>query len=512
MTSTQNELDANIATKGDETTYTKNACQKILEQYQTLDVNDKNFTDDCQLCGLLKAATEATTDYDKNKFHLKLKKLIKKRNLQDEDLFKEYLQEFEPFHYRLSFDESKCWYDEYGNYHRETKTDGLTLPAIIFKSGAKQWCSHGRAHRTDKAMVSGRLETLPAYIGVNGLIKWEQNGTLFRDDVDEYGNLLPTKIADGCQYWVEKGANHRAELGKNPADKDFGKALPAQISSSGSRYWFFMGKSTTQDHLTKQLKPLTSVQVLIKHFEGLDNKNYKMLDMLIKVKDADSDASKNKYHMKFLKFLRKKKMENDELFKQYLEEYEEYSYRVCHLGGKHWENAAGRWHRATQKNGQTLPAVIYNDGDTRWYQNGKLHREDRDVDGKLLPCHVFNNLKKWRVNGVPFRDDVDEFGNLLPTEITQCGTKIWQLTDGVPHRAELGKDGKALPAIIHANGVREWHYDGVEITQDKLTQILGGNCIEQIDCTKFKKLTLKMKDGSAIEIASDNLTVCVFES
>ena len=89
--------------------------------------------------------------------------------------------------------------------------------------------------------------------------------------------------------------------------------------------------------------------------------------------------------------------------------------------------------------------VEYNNGDKKWYLNGKLHR----IDGPA--CEYANGDKAWRLNGVLHRENgpaVERFN----------GTKSWHL-NGKHHRI----DG---PAVEWNNGDKAYYINGVIVTKE----------------------------------------------
>lgn len=482
-----------------------------------------------QICGL---AVSAMGGGDERYNHMALRKFIISKNLQNDELFKKYLEEFEEYHYVINDIGTKIWRDDKEEVHRETKdANGLTLPAIIRTNGAKTWCKHGKEHRTDKAMVNGRLETLPSYIDGRERV-WKREGEYFRDDVDEFGNLLPTEInSTGGQYWYQNNRSHRAELGKNPANDDFGYALPAVIYSNGQKSWRFNGNDISRDKLTSKLSGTqTSIQALIKHYKKCIKKNtgnmadnYNVVSMLL---SAHGD------HLKLKKWIEAQNLATDELWAKYLVEYEEYHYTFS-TTYKVWKNKKGKWHRTTKGlDGMTLPAYIGHNGATEWHVNGACHREDigpdgltlpasirngdqfwyingknhrseRGADGKTLPAKIYSNGDKyWYINGENRRDDVDEFGNSLPTLVKGDGEQVWRTSQYIAHRMELGKNpadadfGKALPAIIRANGEKNWYLNECKVSQDYITEKLTGE--KNVDCSGYKSVKIVLKNGEIV--------------
>jgi hypothetical protein len=104
------------------------------------------------------------------------------------------------------------------------------------------------------------------------------------------------------------------------------------------------------------------------------------------------------------------------------------------------------------------PAIVYADGEKRWFLNNKRHREDG-------PAIVRPNGEKcWFLNGECHREDG-------PAIIYPDGEKQWRL-NGKRHR----EDG---PAIVCAGGEKQWWLNGKEV--DKQT-------VELFYMLKYKKL------------------------
>jgi len=93
---------------------------------------------------------------------------------------------------------------------------------------------------------------------------------------------------------------------------------------------------------------------------------------------------------------------------------------------------------------------------TRWYRNGKEHR-----DGDL-PAVVLANGKEWWKNGERHRD-----GDLPAIEYV-IGTKCWY------KNGELHRDGD-LPAVVCANGGKEWWKNGKQHRDGDLPAIVHNN-------------------------------------
>ena len=62
---------------------------------------------------------------------------------------------------------------------------------------------------------------------------------------------------------------------------------------------------------------------------------------------------------------------------------------IDEFGTKIWKNSEGQWHRDND-----LPAIIWNNGDCYWHQNGILHR-DND-----LPAAIWaDGCCDWWIDG-----------------------------------------------------------------------------------------------------------------
>jgi hypothetical protein len=231
------------------------ALDALENKYMGLIVSDPSNGKNYTFLGFIMMAKGAADEKSKQICHLEMKKFIE-QNARDfsEDLIDQYLVEYEEFHYCIEED-AKVWRKN-GVRHRTTKklVDGImqTLPALVFNDGRMYWFVDGKKHRDDK---DANGKALPAEIGRLAARAWRKNSEYFRDDVDEFGNLLPTEIYTcGSKFWYLNGRRHRAELGKNPNDKEnFGKALPAVMFADGTKRWAFEGVDTTQAILTKKL-------------------------------------------------------------------------------------------------------------------------------------------------------------------------------------------------------------------------------------------------------------------
>jgi hypothetical protein len=76
----------------------------------------------------------------------------------------------------------------------------------IKTSVGKSWYKPGKDNelhctKTFRNEVTGLTETYPARIDDDHETFWCRDGILFRTDVDQYGNLLPTKTSDTVKTW-----------------------------------------------------------------------------------------------------------------------------------------------------------------------------------------------------------------------------------------------------------------------------------------------------------------------
>jgi len=85
-----------------------------------------------------------------------------------------------------------------------------------------------------------------------------------------------------------------------------------------------------------------------------------------------------------------------------------------------------RLHREERELNRILPAIITDDGRSRyWYKNGRYYR-DRDENGRLLPAVIWNDgTQEWWKNGQIHRDDTDDNGRVLPAVIYWDGSQYW---------------------------------------------------------------------------------------
>jgi len=121
----------------------------------------------------------------------------------------------------------------------------------------------------------------------------------------------------------------------------------------------------------------------------------------------------------------------------------------------------GKLHREEKdENGLILPAVIYADGTRWWYRNGKLHREEKDKNGLVLPAVIYaNGTQRWYRDGNRHRECKDENGLVLPAIIRTDGTQWWY-RNGELHRECKDENGLVLPATICADGTQWWYRNG----------------------------------------------------
>jgi hypothetical protein len=154
-------------------------------------------------------------------------------------------------------------------------------------------------------------------------------------------------------------------------------------------------------------------------------------------------------HCNFRVFMLRAKKTDCPLWRAYYDEFDEYMY-ILDGNDKYWKNDKGQYHRTkkNEKGDETLPAIEFCNGNRKWYENGSLHRTDRDQHGNTLPADI---------------------------RIGRC--TFWNYM-GNCHRAEIGKNpldahfGKPLPAIIYNNGACFWKFHNKEVSQSKIAEYL----------------------------------------
>ena len=125
----------------------------------------------------------------------------------------------------------------------------------------------------------------------------------------------------------------------------------------------------------------------------------------------------------------------------------------------------GKLHREEKdENGLVLPAIIYANGSQRWWKNGKLHRECKDENGLVLPAMIYANGSQrwWYQNGELHRECKDENGLVLHAVIYANGTREWYQNNKL-HRECKDENGLVLPAVIYADGTQWWYQNGIEL-------------------------------------------------
>jgi len=126
-------------------------------------------------------------------------------------------------------------------------------------------------------------------------------------------------------------------------------------------------------------------------------------------------------------------------------------------------------------NGYLLPAFISPDFLT-WGKNGKIHRIEKDLITKeTLPAIEYTDgVNAWFIKGKVFRIDKDDKGYSLHT-MFRDSNKYWTDSKGNNYRDEKGHHGDLengyfdkhknfisliLPTIVRKNGTKEWYKNG----------------------------------------------------
>ena len=99
---------------------------------------------------------------------------------------------------------------------------------------------------------------------------------------------------------------------------------------------------------------------------------------------------------------------------------------------------------------KTYTITVDDNGNKRWYSNGKLHREDGPA------IEWANGYKSWYINGKRHREDG-------PAVERADGTKCWCI-NGKLHR----EDG---PAIECADGDKSWYINGQCVTEQDVLNL-----------------------------------------
>jgi hypothetical protein len=101
--------------------------------------------------------------------------------------------------------------------------------------------------------------------------------------------------------------------------------------------------------------------------------------------------------------------------------------------------------------------IVAKDGTQIWRKDGKLHRDEKDDSGNLLPAVIKPNGDKYFwIDGKNMNDPNKKSGLVVKPN----GTKTWY-RNGVKHRDEIDPiTGEDLPALIETNGSMYWYRDG----------------------------------------------------
>ena len=116
---------------------------------------------------------------------------------------------------------------------------------------------------------------------------------------------------------------------------------------------------------------------------------------------------------------------------------------------------------------KTYTITVDDNGNKRWYSNGKLHREDGPA------IEWANGYKSWYINGKRHREDG-------PAVERADGTKCWCI-NGKLHR----EDG---PAIECADGDKSWYINGQCVTEQ---DVLNLSQTVEIEGVKYSVAQIK---------------------
>lgn len=175
---------------------------------------------------------------------------------------------------------------------------------------------------------------------------------------------------------------------------------------------------------------------------------------------------------------------------------------LIHVNYQEWYIDGERHREDRDAEGKLLPARIYNKSNEQtWYWRGKIHRDERDADGQTLPADIDQfGRKRWVRHGNLHRDDRDAEGKTLPASIWTNGKKFWY-RNGKNHRYEYDENGKLLPAIIWEDGTKHYFYNGQGYTSSESLQ----RYIDQTINKKFSDVSdviIELENGSKITLKS----------
>jgi hypothetical protein len=356
-----------------------------------------------------------TTNYNA---HSAARQRIISQKLYNNDLVKKYMVEFHDFMYIIQNGEKVWKHPETSNIHCDVKRDGFTLPAIIGDS-SKRWLIQGQLHNADK---------------------------------DKFGHTMPAeKRNNGATWWNFKHTVHRVDICNDPSLNDYGKVLPAYISTHGEKKYKYFNIEYPQEELTRLITTKYNVEVLdklavefpllVEQISNVKNDilNYNEHQNLKKLLDKDNSAALA-YFDEFHNFMFEKQNNSRYWYKP--------GTQILHCT-KTFINSEGLT--------ETFPARIDCDNEHFWYEEGKIKRTD-----------------------------VDKFGNTLPNVVLLSHKRQkWMDANGNRHRMELCNDPsskhfeKALPAFID-DGKESWFINGNMTTQKKLTKKLTKHIIRHV--------------------------------
>lgn len=406
---------------------------------------------------------------------------------------------------------TSIWYINGVKHREDVGDDGHMLPAVV-SPYIQCWYYQGKRHRED---IGDDGHVLPACIGPNELM-WYKNGKLHRN---ENGQQLPAWIKGESKYWIVDGKLHRTDLDENqkvlPAIilgkiycpdiyengrilaalnklksfvnyKPYGKKIPVlqkelerDRDAVVQEGWFKNGKPHRADdapaiiYLNGRREWWKNGKLLVieSNFLKLRAKNGKLhcdkLDDLGRTIPA-VEMPAHRIWFKDGKIHRADLDENGHKLPA----------MILHEGRRQewWQD--GEKHRDDKIDGQTLPAVIFEDSAKEWWQNGKLHHDD-----KTMPATIYTDIQWWRFNDIKKRANIDAYGrNIaeilrtgslkewwfngersvlgnLPNVLYGDNTQIWKKGKNF-HREDRDENGKLLPAVIYPDGTTKCYLLG----------------------------------------------------
>jgi hypothetical protein len=204
---------------------------------------------------LVKLVSDVMKDDKNHETHSKLRRYLYNKKYP----FGDYYEEYEEILY-FECGDTKVWYKDGKSCNQTHRTRKVPIDHPLVKEyGLDSYLNKSLnpivGEHLPPPEAAKRLITLPASIGMSNR-EWRVEGNYERDDVDEWGNRLPTdEYSSGETYWNAKNTQHRAEFGKNPNDLEtYNKPLPAVVRDSGKFIYKYFDKTHTIEEMADIIK------------------------------------------------------------------------------------------------------------------------------------------------------------------------------------------------------------------------------------------------------------------